>query len=61
MADILQFKKPRGADKTKGKTLCRPGFHKWAISKQQQFDTKQGRLVTVYVCERCAAVKTTAH
>jgi hypothetical protein len=31
------------------------------VSKQQQFDTKQGRLVTVYACDRCGAVKTTAH
>jgi len=61
MAEILEFKKPRAADKAKGKTLCRRGFHKWVVSKQQQFDSKQGRLVTVYRCERCDAVKTTAH
>jgi len=60
MADILVFKKPRAADKARGKTLCRRGLHKWAVSKQQQFDTRQGRLVTVYHCERCGAVKTTA-
>ena len=42
MADIIQFKKPRAADKARGKTLCRRGFHKWAVSKQQQFDSKQG-------------------
>ena len=61
MADILQFRKPRAADKARGKTLCRRGFHKWAVLKQQQFDSKQGRLVTVYRCERCGAVKNTAH
>jgi hypothetical protein len=61
MDNILPFKKPRAADKARGQTLCRRGFHKWVVSKQQQFDTKQGRLVTVYACDRCGAVKTTAH
>ena len=60
MADIIQFKKPRAADKARGKTLCRRGFHKWAVSKQQQFDSKQGRLVTVYKCSRCGKIKNEA-
>jgi hypothetical protein len=61
MADIIQFKKPKAAEKAKGKTLCRRGFHKWVVSKDKRFDTQQGRLVTNYRCERCGVEKTTAH
>jgi hypothetical protein len=61
MADIIQFKKPRASDKARGKTLCKRGFHKWVLSKDRQFDTRQGRLVTVYRCSRCDATKTRAH
>jgi hypothetical protein len=34
--------------------LCKSGFHQWEILKEQQFDVKQGRLVTVSRCKRCA-------
>jgi hypothetical protein len=44
----------------KGITLCSNGFHKWQIWKDKQFDVKQGKLVTVYRCERCGAQKTMA-
>lgn len=44
-------------EKHKGKTLCRNGFHKWEISQDKQFDSKQGKLVTVYRCKRCDATK----
>lgn len=59
MADILPFKKPE--KKTPRKGLCQHGFHKWAVCKAQQFDVKQGKLVTVYRCERCGKQKVTAH
>jgi hypothetical protein len=58
MADILPFKRPRPGEKHKGKTLCKSGFHKWTIDKEKQFDTRQGKLVTVYRCTRCGATKT---
>jgi len=61
MADILQFKKPTAAERARGKTLCKRGFHKWEILHDQQFDSRQGRLVTVYRCSRCDASKTRAH
>ncbi len=61
MADILPFKKPRPSEKNKGNTLCRNGFHKWEISKEKQFDSKQGKLVTVYQCKRCGKTKVQAH
>jgi flavoprotein len=60
MADILPFKRPRPADKHKGKTLCRSGFHQWEICPEKPFDSKQGRLVTLYRCKRCGATKTQA-
>jgi len=60
MADIIPFKKKKPSQKHKGNTLCKRGFHKWLIDTEQQFDVKQGRLVTVYKCKRCGATKTEA-
>jgi hypothetical protein len=42
----------------RGKTLCRSGFHKWAIDPRKQFDVRAGRLVTLLRCTRCDASKT---
>lgn len=61
MADILPFKRPTSAQKHKGNTLCRSGFHKWKIVTEQQFDVKQGKLVTRYKCTRCGEEKVKAH
>ena len=61
MADILPFKKPSLKNKTKGKTLCGRGFHKWAIDQNKQFDVMQGRLITVHKGLLCGATKTTAN
>ena len=61
MADIIQFRKPRASVKARGKTLCRSGFHKWVIAQDKQFDSQQGRLITVYRCSRCGVTKTKAH
>lgn len=60
MGEILQFKKKKPAEKHKGKTLCKHGFHKWEIQKEQQFDSKQGKLITLYKCARCGKVKSEA-
>jgi hypothetical protein len=61
MADILPFKRPSRKKKPseihKGKTLCKSGFHKWEICKDKQFDSRQGKLVTLYVCKRCGTTK----
>jgi len=57
MGNIVQFKRPTAALRHKGDTLCRSGFHKWAILKEKQFDVKQGKLITVYQCIRCAKIK----
>jgi hypothetical protein len=60
MTNVLPFKRPSLFEKHKGKTLCKSGFHKWKIKTNQQFDVKQGRLVTVSECERCGAIKSEA-
>jgi len=57
MGDVIPFKKPSPFDKHKGKTLCRSGFHKWVVVKDNQFDVKQGKLVTVFKCSRCGEQK----
>ncbi len=61
MAEILAFRKPSLKEKHRGKTLCRHGHHKWQVDKAKQFDTKQGKLVTVYRCARCGKEKVKAH
>ncbi len=62
MADILPFKKPaaKSAHHNKGNTLCKQGHHKWQIVTRQKFDVKQGRLVTVFECQRCGKRKVKA-
>jgi len=60
MGDIVQFKRPKVAERHKGNTLCRSGFHQWEVLKEKQFDVKQGKLITVYQCTRCAKIKSKA-
>lgn len=60
MADVLLFKKRSLKEKARGRTLCSRGFHKWVVDKEQRFDVKQGRLVTVHRCRRCGATKNAA-
>lgn len=60
MGDVVKFKIPKASEKHKGKSLCKSGFHKWEVQKEQQFDVKQGRLVSVYVCKRCGKKKVEA-
>lgn len=59
MSNVIQFKKKTPAEKHKGKTLCRSGFHKWRVDKERVFDSKQGKLVTTYKCSRCGVSKST--
>jgi len=60
VGEVVKFKIPKPSEKHKGKTLCKSGFHKWEILKEQQFDVKQGKLVSVYVCKRCGEKKVEA-
>ena len=58
MADLISFKQAqRLAKKKKSKNMCRHGFHKWVVCQHKQFDVKQGKLVTIFRCERCQAEK----
>jgi len=61
MADIIRFSKPTAADRAKGNTLCRRGFHKWVVANENPFDSKQGRLVTAYRCSRCGILRNSSH
>jgi hypothetical protein len=60
MADIIAFKRPKLAERHRGKTLCRHGHHKWVIDKDSVFDTRLGRLVTRYRCTRCGKLRVEA-
>lgn len=55
-ANIVPFKKP----KSSSRGLCQHGFHKWQVCKAKQFDTRQGKLVTVFRCSRCNKQKVKA-
>ena len=57
MGDVVKFKRKTPAEKHKGKTLCRHGYHKWVIKTEKQFDVKRGKLVTIYKCARCGKEK----
>ncbi len=59
MNNVVSFKKPKASKKHKGNTLCKRGFHKWVIV-DTPFDSKQGRLVTRFRCQRCGREKTEA-
>ncbi|WP_144392866.1 hypothetical protein [Pleionea sediminis] len=64
MADIIPLtnsrRKNKKQEKRKHTTMCKSGFHRWKIWKEKQFDVKEGKLVTVYVCERCGEKKVKA-
>ena len=60
MGDIIPFRKPRPGEKSRGKTLCREGFHKWQVWQRKPFDVKQGKLITIYKCTRCGETKNEA-
>jgi hypothetical protein len=59
MSNVIPFKRAKENRRRQGNTLCRRGFHKWAVVNQP-FDVKRGRLVTCFRCERCGAEKTEA-
>ncbi len=57
MSDVIPFRKPSLKEKHKETPLCRHGHHKWELDKTNQFDVKQGKLVTIYNCVRCRKQK----
>ncbi|MEX0731472.1 MAG: hypothetical protein WD057_11815 [Aquisalimonadaceae bacterium] len=59
MGDVVPFRRSdRRRRQAEGNTLCRNGRHRWSLQPETRFDVKQGKLVTVYRCERCGAVRT---
>ena len=58
MADILPFKRKSAPKRSH---LCASGHHRWALWQNKPFENKQGKLVTVYRCERCGVERTRAH
>lgn len=61
MGEVVSLQKRKKAilqKKGKQSTLCGNNFHSWEVQKDNQFDVKQGRLVTQYCCKRCGATKT---
>ncbi|HKK13939.1 MAG TPA: hypothetical protein VKA14_04690 [Gammaproteobacteria bacterium] len=57
MSNVVRFKRPKPAERHRGNTLCRRGFHKWQPVPATPFDVKDGRLVTRYRCRRCGATR----
>jgi len=58
MTNILPFKRLNKKKKNaKGNIMCKNNHHKWQIQKEQQFDVKSGKLVTVEKCSRCEKVR----
>jgi len=57
MAEILSFKKAKKARDQGQSPLCREGFHKWLAVKDTRFDVKQGKLLTLFRCQRCGKEK----
>lgn len=56
MSNVLPFRKPAAPPQG----VCQHGFHRWKILTEKQFDTRQGKLVTVWRCERCGERKVKA-
>lgn len=53
MSNVIPFKKrPR-----KKLGLCQHGHHKWQIDNENKFDSKEGKLVTVFKCSNCGKRK----
>jgi hypothetical protein len=54
MGTVIPFKRKSPKERARGKTMCRRGFHKWAVDTTTRFDVLAGKLVTVSRCVRCA-------
>lgn len=59
-AELISFKKEK-KKRAKKRGLCQHGIHKWETWKEKQFDSREGKLVTVYRCARCDVQKVKAH
>jgi hypothetical protein len=53
MGEVIKFRKPDLRAKADRKTLCKSGHHRWQVVKENSFDVKRGKLVTLVRCARC--------
>ncbi len=61
MGEVIPFRKRSGGPaRPENRMLCRSGFHRWVVIKDSAFDVKEGKLVTVYRCQRCGTTRTEA-
>lgn len=61
MAEVISFKaakKKQQKAKAKASTLCKEGHHQWRIDQNKQFEPRSGKLITVYICQRCGKKQT---
>ena len=54
MGEVIHFKKPKAAEKARGKTLCREGFHRWVVFVITSYSIHYTKL---YDIEKQAAVQ----
>jgi hypothetical protein len=59
MSNVITLSSHR-PKKVTPKGMCQHGIHKWVIWKDKQFDSRKGKLVTVFRCERCGEQKVKA-
>lgn len=57
VAEIVPFKRKPAPKRS---VLCANGHHRWVIWQKKPFDSKQGKLITIYRCERCGAERSEA-
>ena len=56
MTTVIKLKSVRQS-RAHGKILCRSGFHKWQVAKEERFNVKQGKLLTTEHCIRCGETR----
>jgi hypothetical protein len=62
MAEIIPFApaKKKKHNTPNRSVLCQNGHHRWVVWQKKPFDVKQGKLITIYRCERCGAERSEA-
>lgn len=61
MSQIISLDKARKkAKESRKKGLCQHDIHQWEIWQRKPFDSRSGKLVTVYRCKRCGKQKVKA-
>lgn len=61
MGNIIPFKRYSLADRKKAQALCNSGLHKWALMHDKRFDAMQGKVISLYRCDRCGTLRSIAN